>query len=83
MEDKLDQSNVFIQFCTEESKNHDGLRFERQMTVNLMNVRRINAFTVFQDQLSIPTALRSQLEVKYNTENFDGFIEKLYTVIIR
>lgn len=83
MDKTLEVSNTFILFCSENSFKSNAVKDEWQAAFQMRKQGLIKLIPVYEEQEHIPKLLWHLLNVKYNQEDFKGFIENLYKEIIR
>jgi len=83
MDRTLEVSNTFILFCSENSLKSDAVKDEWQAAFQMRKQGLIKLIPVYEEQEHIPKLLWHLLNVKYNQDDFKGFIENLYKEIIR
>ena len=83
MDRTLEESDVFILFCSESSKKSTAVRDEWQAAFQRRKKNLIKIIPVYEDEDHIPPLLGHFLNVKYAKDNFDTFIANLYREILR
>ena len=83
MEKTLRKSNTFILFCSENSMKSEAVKGEWQSAYQISKKGLIKIIPVCENDKFIPVLLMPMLYVKYNVDNFDGFIENLHHEILR
>jgi len=83
MERSLRISKVFILFCTEKSIKSKAVEDEWEAAFQLRKKGMMKIVPVYEDEKDIPILLMPLLNVKYDKDNFDDFIEKLSEEIMR
>ncbi len=83
MERALKISRVFILFCTENSLKSKAVTDEWESAFQLRKEGMMKILPVYEQDKNIPVLLKPILNVKYDKDNFDEFIENLYKEITR
>jgi len=83
MDKTLEVSNTFILFCSENSLKSSAVKDEWQAAFQMRKQGLIKLIPVYEEQEHIPKLLWHLLNVKYNPDDFKGFMENLYKEIIR
>ena len=83
MDEKIEQSEVFIQFCSQNSKTSKSVQLERNSAIQLAQQDRIRIIPVFLMPSDMPAILTSFLGVECTLNNFDDFIERLHKETLR
>jgi len=83
MERTLKTTNVFVLFCSENAAKSHSVEDEWQAAFQLRKKGLLKIIPVYENEDVVPVMLGHLLNVKYSKENFDEFIEKLYSEIIR
>ena len=83
MDKTLEVSNMFILFCSEHSIKSKAVKDEWQAAFQMRKEGLIKLIPVFEEQKHIPKILWHLLNVKYDKDDFKGFIENLYKEIMR
>ncbi len=83
MEKTLGACNIFVLFCTEHSKKSRAVEGEWQTAYQLVKKDKMKIIPIYQDEEDVPLLLIPMLNVRYDKENFDGFINKLRQEILR
>ncbi|MEE9378424.1 MAG: NosD domain-containing protein, partial [Candidatus Lokiarchaeia archaeon] len=83
MDKTLEVSNTFVLFCSENSLKSNAVKDEWQAAFQMRKQGLIKLIPVYEEQEHIPKLLWHLLNVKYNQDDFKGFIENLYKEIIR
>jgi len=83
MDRTLQESDVFILFCSERSLNSAAVSDEWQAAFQRRKKGLIKMIPVFEDEGHVPPILGHLLNVKYTKDDFDNFIEKLHREILR
>jgi len=83
MDETLELSSTFILFCSEHSVKSKAVKDEWQAAFQMRKEGLIKLIPVYEEQKHIPKILWHLLNVKYEKDNFKGFIENLYTEIMR
>ncbi|NVM36601.1 MAG: TIR domain-containing protein [Candidatus Lokiarchaeota archaeon] len=83
MEETLDKTNVFVLFCTQNSKKSKAVKGEWQSAYQIVKAGLMKIIPVYEEQKDIPKLLWQMLNVKFTKDDFDEFIENLYNEILR
>ncbi|MFX1569419.1 MAG: TIR domain-containing protein [Promethearchaeota archaeon] len=83
MDRTLQESDVFILFCSERSIQSAAVSDEWQAAFQRRKKGLIKMIPVYEDEKHIPPILGHLLNVKYTKFDFDTFIEKLHREILR
>jgi len=83
MEETLDKTQVFVLFCSVNSKKSKAVKGEWQSAYQMVKIGEIKIIPVYEDQKHIPRLLLQMLNVRFTKDKFDEFIENLYKEIIR
>ncbi len=83
MEKTLSVCNIFVLFCTKHSKKSKAVEGEWQSAYQLVKRGVMKIIPVYEDEDAVPILLIPMLNVRYDKENFNGFINKLYQEILR
>jgi parallel beta-helix repeat protein len=83
MEETLNKTDVFLLFCSENASKSEAVRGEWQSAYQMVKKGLIKIIPVYEDEDLIPKLLWQMLNVKFTSEDFEGFIQKLHDEIIR
>lgn len=83
MERSLKISKTFILFCSENSIKSKSVEDEWKAAFQLRKKGLIKIIPVYEDEKLIPVLLTPLLNVKFDQENFEIFVENLYKEILR
>ena len=83
MEKTLSVCNIFVAFCTINSKKSKSVTGEWQSAYQLVKRDIMKIIPVYEDEDDVPILLIPMLNIKYDKENFKEFIDKLYKEILR
>ncbi len=83
MEETLSVCNIFVLFCTKHSKKSKAVEGEWQSAYQLVKKNIMKIIPVYEDEEDVPILLIPMLNVRYDKEDFNGFINKLYQEILR
>ncbi len=83
MEEALQNSNVFIIFCSENSEKSRDVKDQWQAAFQLQKKEVMKIIPVHEEEKFIPYMLMPMLNVKYTNDDFEGFIQNLYKEILR
>ncbi|MFX1568399.1 MAG: right-handed parallel beta-helix repeat-containing protein [Promethearchaeota archaeon] len=83
MDETLEVSNTFLLFCSENSIKSNAVKDEWQAAFQMRKQGLIKLIPIYEEQKHIPKILWHLLNVKYEKDNFKGFIENLYKEILR
>lgn len=83
MEDTLKSTDVFVLFCSQNSVKSNAVKDEWQAAFQVRKKGLMKIVPVFEKEELVPFLLMPLLNVKYEIDNFDGFIEKLHEEILR
>lgn len=83
MEETLKKSNLFILFCSENALNSKAVKDEWQVAFQLRKKDLMKIIPIYVNEDHIPRLLLHLLNVRFNSENFNEFIETLYNEILR
>ena len=83
MEATLAKSDIFVLFCSENSKKSAAVKDEWQSAFQMRKKALMKIVPVYDKEDHIPFLLWQLLNIKYTKDDFQGFIEKLYNEILR
>ena len=83
MEKALQLSKIFILFCSENSIKSQAVEDEWKAAFQLRKKKLMKVIPVYEDERFIPALLTPLLNVKFDKDNFEEFIENLYKEILR
>lgn len=83
MEDTLKNTDVFVLFCSKNSVKSNAVKDEWQAAFQMRKKGMVKIIPVYEDEDDIPVLLWQMLNVKFTTDEFGSFIEKLYEEILR
>ncbi len=83
MDETLQKCNVFILFCTEHSVKSAAVKDEWQAAFQRRKKELLKLIPVYIKEEHIPPILGHLLNVKFDKEDFDAFIENLHQEIQR
>ena len=83
MEDTLKNTDDFVLFCSKNSVKSNAVKDEWQAAFQLRKEGLMKLVPVYEKEEHLPYLLKPMLNVKYDKDDFDGFIEKLYEEILR
>jgi branched-chain amino acid transport system substrate-binding protein len=83
MDRTLQESTVFILFCSERSIKSAAVSDEWQAAFQRRKKGLIKMIPVYEDENYVPPILGHLLNVKYTKDDFAGFIDKLHREILR
>ncbi|MBY8985620.1 MAG: right-handed parallel beta-helix repeat-containing protein, partial [Candidatus Lokiarchaeota archaeon] len=83
MDKTLEVSNTFVLFCSENSLKSNAVKDEWQAAFQMRKEGLIKLIPIYEDQKHIPKILWHLLNVKYEKDDFKGFIENLYKEMLR
>ena len=83
MEQTMQLSKAFVLFCSSNSLKSKAVGDEWQAAFQLRKKGTMKIIPVYENEAEIPLLLGHLLNVKFNRENIDGFVEKLYKEIMR
>ena len=83
MEETLKSTDVFVLFCSQNSVKSNAVKDEWQAAFQVRKKGLMKIVPVFEKEELVPFLLMPSLNVKYEIDNFDGFIENLYEEILR
>ncbi|MFX1575490.1 MAG: TIR domain-containing protein [Promethearchaeota archaeon] len=83
MDETLEKCNVFILFCSENSMKSEAVKDEWQAAFQRRKKKLLKLIPVYEKEENIPPILGHLLNVKFNREDFNDFIEKLHQEIQR
>jgi len=83
MENTLKNTDVFVLFCSKNSVKSNAVKDEWQAAFQLRKKGALKIVPVYYDEDDIPVLLLQLLNVKFEKDNFDGFIGNLYEEILR
>ncbi|MFX0180595.1 MAG: toll/interleukin-1 receptor domain-containing protein [Candidatus Hodarchaeota archaeon] len=75
-------SKIYILFFSQNSFNSSRVTEEWNTIFQLNEESKINIISIYENQKNIPHLLNEMLRVKFNKENFDGFLDALYKKVI-
>jgi len=77
MERTLNLSNVFVVFCSKNSKKSSSVKGEWEAAYQLSKKKKLTIIPVYEDENDIPTLLLPMLNINFLEEDFKIFIENL------
>ena len=83
MEETLKSTDVFVLFCSKNSVKSNAVKDEWQAAFQMRKRGMLKIIPIYEDEDDIPVLLWQLLNVKFEKDNFKGFIEKLYKEILR
>ncbi|MFX1572303.1 MAG: TIR domain-containing protein [Promethearchaeota archaeon] len=83
MEETLKDCDVFVLFCSENSRGSKAVKDEWQAAFQMRKKGLLKIIPVYEEEELIPVLLWQMLNVKFTKDNFDGFIQRLYEEILR
>ncbi len=83
MERTLKECNVFVLFCSENALNSKAVNDEWQAAFQLRKKGLLKIVPVYENESFVPALLTPLLNVKFSSGEFNIFINKLYTEILR
>ena len=83
MDRTLEESDVFILFCSESSIKSTAVRDEWQAAFQRRKKGLIKIIPVYENEDYVPPLLGHLLNVKYTKDDFKTFLDKLYREILR
>ncbi len=83
MEENLGLCNLFILFCSERALNSKSVKMEWKNAIQLMMDEKLRIIPVYTNLSHIPNLMRTLLGVRFEEDNFEGFIEKLNKEVLR
>jgi len=83
MENTLSVCNIFVLFCTVNSKKSKAVTGEWQSAYQLVKRDIMKIIPVYEDEDDVPILLIPMLNIRYDKANFNEFINKLYQEILR
>ncbi len=83
MEDNLGRSNIFLLFCSQNSRKSKAVEAEWQSAFSLMLKDILQVIPVYQNDEFIPILLGRQIRVKFKEDDIDGTIQEIYNEILR
>lgn len=83
MENTLSVCNIFVLFCTINSKKSKSVTGEWQSAYQLVKRDIMKIIPVYEDEDDVPILLIPMLNIRYDKEDFKGFINKLYQEFLR
>jgi len=83
MEATLKSTDVFVLFCSPNSVKSNAVKDEWQAAFQVRKKGLMKIVPVYEKEDLVPFLLMPLLNVKYEIDNFDGFIENLYEEILR
>ncbi len=83
MEDTLKNTEVFVLFCSKNSVKSNAVKDEWQAAFQLRKEGLMKIVPVYEKKSHLPYLLKPMLNVKFDEDDFDGFIEKLHEEILR
>ncbi|MFX1501057.1 MAG: right-handed parallel beta-helix repeat-containing protein [Promethearchaeota archaeon] len=83
MEKTLRVCNTFVLFCTKHSKESKAVEGEWQAAYQLVKRDMMKIIPVYEDEEDVPILLITMLNVKYDRDDFNGFVNKLRQEILR
>jgi len=83
MDETLKKCNVFILFCSEHSIKSVAVKDEWQAAFQRRKKELLKMIPVYEKEENIPPILGHLLNVKFDKEDFNGFIENLHREIQR
>ena len=83
MERTLRISRVFVLFCSEHSIKSKAVEDEWHSAFQVRKEGKMKIVPVYENEDDIPYLLKPLLNVKFNKDNFDEFLQNLYKEILR
>ncbi|MHA2283435.1 MAG: toll/interleukin-1 receptor domain-containing protein [Promethearchaeota archaeon] len=83
MEQSLQISKVFILLCSENSLKSKSVQDEWQVALQLRKKGIMKMIPVYENEADIPLLLGHILKVRFNGDDFEGFVEQLHREIMR
>jgi len=83
MEETLKITNVFVLLCSENSSNSKAVKDEWQSAFQLRKEGLMKIIPVYENEENLPYLLKPMLNVKYDKDDYEAFIQKLYEEILR
>lgn len=83
MERALNESKVFVSFCSENAIASKVVKGEWMAAYQLEQIGKLKIVPVHEKQRYIPSLLRPFLNVEFSSKNFEKFIKQLYHEIMR
>lgn len=83
IERALNESKVFVSFCSENAIASKAVKGEWMAAYQLEQIGKLKIVPVHEMQRYIPSLLRPFLNVEFSSKNFEKFIKQLYHEIMR
>jgi len=77
MNDNLEKCDIFLIFCSDNSKNSEPVQMEWKAALKLKKL----IIPVFQDEHNMPALLSTKLGVQFRKEDINDTIEQIYKLI--
>ena len=82
-ENTLKNTDVFVLFCSKNLVKSNTVKDEWQAAFQVREKEELKIVPVYDDENDVPVLLLQLLNVKFDKDNFDGFIADLYEEILR
>jgi hypothetical protein len=79
MNNNLEKCDVFLIFCTKNSKTSEAVQMEWKAALKLKKP----IIPIFQSETNIPPLLSTKLGVQFNKEDISDTIEQIYKLIVK
>ena len=83
MENTIKNTDVFVLFCSKNIVKSKTVKDEWQAAFQSREKEALKIVPVYDDEDDVPVLLLQLLNVKFEKDNFDGFIVNLYDEILR
>ena len=83
MEDTLKNTDVFVLFCSKNSVKSNAVKDEWQAAFQMRKKGMLKIIPIYEDDDDVPVLLWQMLNVKFEKDNFNAFIDKLHEEILR
>ena len=83
MEDTLKNTDVFVLFCSKNSVKSNAVKDEWQAAFQMRKKGMLKIIPIYENEDDVPVLLWQMLNVKFEKDDFNAFIEKLHEEILR
>jgi len=83
MENTLKSTDVFVLFCSKNSVKSNAVKDEWQAAFQMRKKGMLKIIPIYEDDDDVPVLLWQMLNVKFEKDNFNAFIDKLHEEILR
>ena len=79
IEESLEKTDVLLLFCSKHTKVSNYVKIEWQGALD----SKKKIIPIYETEDNIPYSLRGQIRVKFKQDDFEGFVEKVYQIILK